>query len=62
MSSINGLSNTMVSTNIAGANRNIVPLDFYIIGKPKIDLKIKANVDKKKQCASLSIQFKLFWV
>ena len=33
----------------------------YIIGKPQVDFKIDANIDRKKKCASLSIQFKLFF-
>lgn len=35
--------------------------DEYTI-KPQVDLKIDANIDWDKKCASLSIQFKLFLI
>lgn len=34
----------------------------YIITEPHVDLKIDANIDWDKKCASLSIQFKLFLI
>lgn len=34
----------------------------HIIEKPRIDLKVKGNINWDKKCASLSIEFKLFFI
>lgn len=34
----------------------------HIIKKPRIDLKVKGNINWDKKCASLSIEFKLFFI
>ena len=34
----------------------------YLIGKPRVDLKINGDINWDKKCASLSIEFKLFFI
>ena len=36
--------------------------DNYSIDKPHVDLKIKGDINWDKKCASLSIEFKLFFI
>lgn len=36
--------------------------DGYMITKPQVDFKINADINWDKKCASLSIEFKLFFI
>ena len=54
------LSLNMMNSIISNNNKYIIGNENFV--SPQIDLKIKGNLNWDKKCASLSIEFKLFFV
>lgn len=52
----NIMKNNIPDRFLIGNNLN------YKITKPQVDLKIKGDINWDKKCASLSIEFKLFFI
>ena len=52
----NIMKNNTLDRFLIGNNLN------YKIIKPQVDLKIKGDINWDKKCASLSIEFKLFFI
>lgn len=52
------MNNNMKANDYLIGNQN----SGYLISKPQVDIKIKSNINWDKKCASLSIEFKLFFI
>lgn len=55
---------TGIMNNTMEANKYIIgdQNSGYLIDKPQINIKVKSDINWDKKCASLSIEFKLFFI
>lgn len=52
------MNNNMKTNNYLIGDQN----SGYLIDKPQVNIKVKSDINWDKKCASLSIEFKLFFI